>query len=365
MKIDEFIRSFNNIKTRYSEVKEKIDTDKILKRKDELNKDTVLSGFWDDADKAKETLKIISYLDKDIKELHMLQQSFNELNDDIELISLGEELNKDILNRYSSFKSLFQSFETRMMLNGEHDSLGAILTIHPGAGGTESQDWVSMLYRMYIRWCEKNDYGYKIIDYQDGDEAGIKEVTIEIDSPFIYGFLSSESGVHRLVRISPFDSNNRRHTSFAAVFVYPIINNDINIEINDKDIRIDTYRASGAGGQHVNKTDSAVRITHLETGLVVQCQNQRSQLKNKQTAIKLLKSKLFQYQLDAKSTNLKDIVSAKKSIEWGSQIRSYIFHPYNLVKDHRTKYETSNVSDIMDGQIDSFIRHCLLNKMEK
>jgi peptide chain release factor 2 len=250
------------------------------------------------------------------------------------------------------------------MLNGENDHLGAILSIHPGAGGTESQDWVNMLFRMYSRWCDKNNYKYKIIDYQDGDEGGIKEVTIEIDESYLYGLLTAESGVHRLVRISPFDSNSRRHTSFAAVYIWPIIDDNIEIDINDKDIRVDTYRASGAGGQHVNKTDSAVRLTHIETGIVVQCQNQRSQLKNKQIALKLLKSKLFQYQLEKKNANLKDIALDKKSIEWGSQIRSYVFHPYTLVKDHRTKHETSNINLIMDGKIDSFIRSYLLKRME-
>ena len=250
------------------------------------------------------------------------------------------------------------------MLSGENDQLGAIISIHPGAGGTESQDWVKMLFRMYTRWLDSNNYRYKIVDLQDGDEGGMKEATIEIDEEYLYGLLSSESGVHRLVRISPFDSNSRRHTSFAAVFVFPLITDDIDINISDSDIRVDTYRASGAGGQHVNKTDSAVRITHLETGIVVQCQSQRSQLKNKQTAIKLLKSKLFQYELDIKNTDLEKMSSDKKSIEWGSQIRSYVFHPYNLVKDHRTKHETSNINLVMDGEIDNFVRNYLLHRME-
>ena len=222
-----------------------------------------------------------------------------------------------------------------------------------------------MLYRMYIRWCEKNNYKYKIIDYQDGDEGGIKEVTIEINESYLYGLLSSESGVHRLVRISPFDSNSRRHTSFAAVFICPIIDDNIEIIINEKDLKIDTYRASGAGGQHVNKTDSAVRITHIESGITVQCQNQRSQLLNKQTAMKILKSKLYQLKLNQQNDNLKDININKKSIEWGSQIRSYVFHPYSLVKDHRTKHETANINLVMDGDIDYFIRNYLLQRMER
>ena len=264
-----------------------------------------------------------------------------------------------------NFFLLLDKYETRKMLSNENDELGAIISIHPGAGGVESQDWVKMLFRMYTRWLESNNYKYKIVDLQDGDEGGIKEATIEIDEQYLYGQLSSESGVHRLVRISPFDSNSRRHTSFAAVFIFPIVSDDIDISISDSDLRIDTYRASGAGGQHVNKTDSAVRITHLETGIVVQCQNQRSQLKNKQTAIKLLKSKLFQYELDSKNSDLEKMTNDKKSIEWGSQIRSYVFHPYNMVKDHRTKYETSNITSVMDGNINKFIRKFLLNRMEQ
>ena len=221
-----------------------------------------------------------------------------------------------------------------------------------------------MLFRMYKRWCDKNKYKMKILNYHDGDENGLKDVSIEISGENVYGNLKSEVGVHRLVRISPFDSNSRRHTSFASVFVYPILEDDIDITIEDNDVKIDTYRASGAGGQHVNKTDSAVRIKHLETGIVVQCQNQRSQLKNKNTAIKMLKSKLYQFEKERKEAE-KDITNKdKKDIGWGSQIRTYTFHPYNLVKDHRTNFEISNVNSVMDGNINKFIRRCLLNKME-
>ena len=222
-----------------------------------------------------------------------------------------------------------------------------------------------MLYRMYSRWIEKKGFKMKLLDYQQGDEAGIKDVSIEVRGEYSYGYLKTERGVHRLVRISPFDSNGKRHTSFASVFVYPLIDDEIDIKINDKDLKIDTYRASGAGGQHVNKTDSAVRITHLPSSIVVQCQNERSQLKNKNTAIKILKSKLYQKSLDERKDDMKELSGDKKDIAWGSQIRSYVFHPYNLIKDHRTDIQTSNINSFMDGNIDFFIKEYLINNMEK
>ena len=247
------------------------------------------------------------------------------------------------------------------MLSGENDSKNAIVTIHPGAGGTESQDWAEMLMRLYLRYAERKGYKTDIMDYQSGDEAGLKSVTIDVQGDYAFGYLRAEAGVHRLVRISPFDSNKRRHTSFASVFVMPQIDDSIDIDINPVDLRIDTYRASGAGGQHVNKTDSAIRITHIPTGTVVQCQNERSQHKNKANALKLLKSKLYQIQLEEKKKEMKEIEDGKKDIAWGSQIRSYVFHPYNMVKDHRTNLETSNVQNVMDGDIDSFIQEYLVN----
>jgi len=250
------------------------------------------------------------------------------------------------------------------ILNDEDDARDAIISIHPGAGGTESQDWAEMLFRMYSRWIEKKKFKSKLLDYQQGDEAGIKDVSIEVSGKYSYGYLKSEMGVHRLVRISPFDSNGKRHTSFASVFVYPVIDDEIDIEINDKDIKIDTYRASGAGGQHVNKTDSAVRITHLPTSIVVQCQNERSQLKNKNTALKILKSKLYQQVLDERKKDFDNFSGDKKDISWGSQIRSYVFHPYSLIKDHRTDTQTSNVNVFMDGDIDLFIKEYLIKNME-
>ncbi len=253
-------------------------------------------------------------------------------------------------------------FEFRSFLSNEEDSQDAILAIHPGAGGTESQDWASMLLRMYLRWAERHGFQTDTMDYQNGDEAGIKSATLEIKGPYAYGYLKSESGVHRLVRISPFDANKRRHTSFASVFIYPETGEDINVEVKPDDIKVDTFRASGAGGQHVNKTSSAVRMTHIPTGIVVQCQSERSQFKNRESALKVLKARLYQKALEEERAKLAVVEATKKKIEWGSQIRSYVFQPYMLVKDHRTDFESSNVNAVMDGEIDDFIHAFLSHK---
>lgn len=255
--------------------------------------------------------------------------------------------------------------ELQSMLSGDDDSKNAIMTIHPGAGGTESQDWAEMLLRMYMRWFERAGMDSKIINFLKGDEAGIKDVSIEIKGSYAYGYLKSEAGIHRLVRISPFDSNHRRHTSFASVFVYPEVDEDIEVEINPDELRIDTYRASGAGGQHVNKTDSAIRITHLPSGIVVQCQNERSQYKNKSSAMKILKARLYQLKKEEMAKEKSEIEKNKKDISWGNQIRSYVFQPYTMVKDHRTKCENTNVQAVMDGNIDEFLRQYLLWNINK
>ena len=246
--------------------------------------------------------------------------------------------------------------EFRTMLDGDDDDKNAILVIHSGAGGTEAADWAEMLMRMYTRWTERNDMESSIMDMQPGEEAGIKGVTVEVKGDFAYGYLKAEAGVHRLVRISPFDSSSRRHTSFASVFVYPEVDDDIEVDLRDEDLKIEVYRAGGAGGQHVNKTSSAVRITHLPTNIVVQCQNERSQLKNKATALKVLAARVYQHFKEEEDKKLQEVESSKKSIDFGSQIRSYVFHPYNLVKDHRTNCETGNVQAVMDGDIDAFIK---------
>jgi peptide chain release factor 2 len=283
----------------------------------------------------------------------------SELKDLEELLSLsGDEESDDVREIEDALGKLEKQLgemEMTTMLSGPNDEKNAIMTIHPGAGGTESQDWAEMLFRMYNRWCEMKNFRVTLLDYIAGDEAGLKSATMRIEGEYSYGYLRSESGVHRLVRISPFDANSRRHTSFVSIYVYPEIEEDINIDIRDEDLRIDTYRASGAGGQHVNKTSSAVRITHIPTGIVVQCQNERSQIKNRATAMRLLKSRLYQLEMEEKRKQQAALEKSKKKIEWGSQIRSYVFHPYNLVKDHRTDTETSNIQAVMDGDIDPFI----------
>ncbi len=282
-----------------------------------------------------------------------------------ELIELAEsEADETLAGELSKESDLLEKWvadmEFRKMLGGPGDDKSAILTIHPGAGGTESQDWAQMLMRMYLRWIEREGFESDILDIQDGEEAGIKSVTIEVKGAYAYGYLKAEAGVHRLVRISPFDANKRRHTSFASVFVYPEVDSAIEVDIDEKDLRIDTYRSSGAGGQHVNKTSSAIRITHIPSGIVVACQNERSQHRNKDSAMKILMSRLYQLKLEEQQAKMAKLESTKRDIAWGSQIRSYVFHPYNLVKDHRTDHETSNIQVVMDGDLDGFIRAYLL-----
>ena len=321
--------------------------------------------MWENNTESASIMKKISFLEKDI----ILRKSLIEKAEDLEV--LYEFLDKkqveeeEVSKELDVFSRLLRDFELKLILNGKNDNSDAIITIHPGAGGTESQDWAEMLYRMYSMWTESKGFKFNVIDFQNGDEAGLKDCTIEIVGDYAYGLMQSEIGIHRLVRISPFDSNSRRHTSFASVSVSPSINDDIDIEINQKDLRIDTFRSSGAGGQHVNKTDSAIRITHIPSGVVTQCQTQRSQHKNKDQAMKVLKSKLFQLEMEKQLINKKELAGEKKDIGWGNQIRSYVFHPYNMIKDHRTKYEVGNIKSVMDGNIDDFIYSYLLDKMEK
>ena len=325
---------------------------------------TIDENFWNDNKTASSQLKKISLLEKEINVWSEIDSIVNDFNILIEFYDSGDIEINEVSNELTKFIDLVDDLELKTILGEPQDSQNAIMTIHPGAGGTESQDWAEMLYRMYSRWYENKGFKKNVIDFQPGDEAGIKDITIEVEGEYAYGLLKAEVGVHRLVRISPFDSNSRRHTSFASVFVYPSSDDEIEIEIDNNDLRVDTYRASGAGGQHVNKTDSAIRITHIPSGVVVQCQNQRSQHKNKASALKVLRARLYQLEIDKEKEAVKDLENKKMDIAWGSQIRSYVFHPYNMVKDHRTNKETGNVDGVMDGKIDDFIRSFLIHNIE-
>ena len=321
--------------------------------------------MWENNSESTTVMKKISFLEKDITLRKNLVQKAEDVEVLFEFLNENQVEEEEVKKELNTFSNLLKEFELKLILNGDNDSNDAIITIHPGAGGTESQDWAEMLYRMYSMWAESKGFKFNVIDFQNGDEAGLKDCTVEISGDYAYGLLQAEIGIHRLVRISPFDSNSRRHTSFASVSVSPAVNEDIDIEINQKDLRVDTFRSSGAGGQHVNKTDSAIRITHIPSGIVTQCQTQRSQHKNKEQALKVLKSKLFQLEVDKHILNKKELEGEKKDIGWGSQIRSYVFHPYNMIKDHRTKHEVGNIKSVMDGNIDDFIYSYLLDKMEK
>ncbi|MGA1823274.1 MAG: peptide chain release factor 2 [bacterium] len=322
-----------------------------------LDKIIARSDFWDEQDKAQEIMQKRSSL---LSDLETHKQLENRLHDVEALFQIGIEEDdeptiKEAYDEIIELKNDLNSLELRYYLSGEYDKNNVIVAIHPGAGGVESQDWAEMLLRMYTKWLDKKKYKYKIVDLQPGQEAGIKSVSFIVNALNAYGYMRSESGVHRMVRISPFDSSARRHTSFASVFIYPEIDENIKVEINDSDLRIDTYHASGAGGQHVNVTDSAVRITHLPTNIVAQCQNERSQFQNKEIAMKILRSKLYERMRLEKEEEISKLKADKKDIAWGSQIRSYIFHPYQMVKDHRTNIETGNITSVMNGEIDIFI----------
>lgn len=322
--------------------------------------------FWENVPSAHALLKEKSTLEVSINNFYYLQGRLEDLEIMIELSEEEEDtFISEIEKGLKELNSEFQKIEIETMLSGEKDSHNAIVSIHPGAGGTESQDWAQMLMRMYLRWADSHNFKTEIIDILPGEEAGIKSVTIMVTGEYAYGYLKAETGIHRLVRISPFDASKRRHTSFASVFVYPEIEEDIEIDIKDDDLRIETFRASGAGGQHVNKTSSAVRITHIPTGVVVQCQNERSQHKNKATAMKVLRSKLYELKEEEQAKKMEEILSEKKEIAWGSQIRSYILQPYQMVKDHRTNLEVGNVNAVLDGDIDQFIDAYLLQEVTK
>ncbi|MCK5381607.1 MAG: peptide chain release factor 2 [Candidatus Latescibacteria bacterium] len=346
-----------DFRERLAKLRRYLDVEKRQEEIARLDQTMTAPGFWDNREAAQATIEEVN----EHKRWVDTWQGLEDQRDDLMLLNElaveeddGEAM-AEVTAEANALEKKIAELEFRNMLSGRDDAKNALLTIHPGAGGTESADWAQMLLRMYMRWIERRGFRKELMDLQPGDEAGIKSATVEVTGKYAYGYLKAEAGVHRLVRLSPFDSQNRRHTSFASVFVYPEIEDAVEIEINESELRVDTYRASGAGGQHVNKTDSAVRITHLPTGIVVQCQNERSQHKNRSSAMKILRARLYQFQEDEKKKALEAVENTKKRIEWGNQIRSYVLHPYNMVKDHRTGEETSNVDTVMDGDIDAFI----------
>ncbi|MEK4761856.1 peptide chain release factor 2 [Viridibacillus sp. FSL E2-0187] len=321
--------------------------------------------FWNNQQQAQNVINESKGLKEVVNEYKELEDTQENLEMTLELLreEPDEELQEDLAVELKEFVARLKEFELQLLLSEPYDKNNAILELHPGAGGTESQDWGSMLLRMYTRWAEKRGFKVETMDYLPGDEAGIKSVTLAIKGHNAYGYLKAEKGVHRLVRISPFDSSGRRHTSFVSCDVMPEFNDEIEIDIRTEDLKIDTYRATGAGGQHINTTDSAVRITHMPTGTVVQCQAERSQIKNREKAMGMLKAKLYQLKIDEQQAELDEIRGEQKEIGWGSQIRSYVFHPYSMVKDHRTSAETGNVQNVMDGDIDQFINAYLRSKL--
>ncbi|BBH23928.1 peptide chain release factor 2 [Paenibacillus baekrokdamisoli] len=321
--------------------------------------------FWDDNDRAQSTIAELNAVKSVVDQYERMASEREDLQTMLELAEEedDESLEADITKSVKGLVSKVNEFELQLLLNEPYDKLNAILELHPGAGGTESQDWGQMLYRMYTRWAEKHGFKVELLDYLAGDEAGIKSVTISVKGYNAYGYLKSEKGVHRLVRISPFDASGRRHTSFASCDIMPEIDDTIEIDIRSEDLKVDTYRASGAGGQHINKTESAIRITHVPSGIVVSCQTQRSQIQNRERAMQMLRSKLYERKIEEQQKHLAEIRGEQSEIAWGSQIRSYVFHPYSMVKDHRTSVETGNVGAVMDGDLDLFIDGYLRNKI--
>ena len=354
---EEYKVKLNNIKPTLDELHVALRTDDARNEIEELEQKSAADGFWNDIENSQKVLQRLKQLKAKCENYDRLVSKWDDL---YTLCEMGLEEDDDslldeIVNGYAELEEGVNTARLTTLLTGEYDSCNAILTFHAGAGGTEAQDWCQMLYRMYTRWAERHSYAVKTLDYEDGEEAGIKSATIMISGPHAYGYLKSENGVHRLVRISPFDASGRRQTSFASVEVMPEFEDDDSIVIRDEDIEVTAHRSSGAGGQHINKTDSAIRIVHKPTGIVVGCQTERSQLQNKETAMHMLKSKLMEIKLQEKLDRIEDIQGVKANIEWGAQIRSYVFMPYTLVKDTRTGYENGNVNAVMDGDLDGFI----------
>ncbi|MGM0417948.1 MAG: peptide chain release factor 2 [Thermodesulfobacteriota bacterium] len=359
----ELKQTINECIKRLDQIKECLDPAGIEFRLDEIEAQISRPDFWDNPEENTPVLKERSRL---TERLNQYKDIKTRLEDSDELLDMAMEENdqsivKEVEKEVKKTDKELHKFSLKLMLNDDDDSCSAIMSINAGAGGTEAQDWVEMLMRMYLRWCESRDYPTEIIDLQPGDEAGIKSVTFSVKGEYAFGYLKTENGVHRLVRISPFNANGKRQTSFASVFVYPEIEKEISIDIEDKDLRVDVFRASGAGGQHVNKTSSAVRITHIPTGIVAQCQQQKSQHRNKEIAMNVLKSRLYQIEKQKQEQKLQEIHEGKDEIAWGNQIRSYILHPYQMIKDHRTNHETGNTQAVLDGSLDDFIESALFS----
>ena len=355
--IEETAKQIVNIKNKLAEIKESLSIDKLEEELKILEKETLAQEFWNDSENMAKVLSKINNLKKKITSYKNIENEIKTLSEMLELVveEKDNDLEKEISENLNNVEKDVEELEISTLLSEKYDENNAIVTIHPGAGGTEAQDWAEMLYRMYTRWANDNNFKIEELDYLDGEEAGLKSVTFLVSGSYAYGYLKSEHGVHRLVRISPFDSGGRRHTSFASVEVLPEINDDEDIYINPDDIKMDVYRASGAGGQHVNKTSSAVRLTHIPTGIIVACQAERSQFQNRDTAMKMLKSKLLTLKEQANKEKIEDLKGIQMDIAWGSQIRSYVFCPYTLVKDHRTNFEVGDVQSVMDGNLNSFI----------
>jgi peptide chain release factor 2 len=332
----------------------------------ELESKTLSSDFWNDPEKAQEVTRRISLLKDEVQRFLRIEAGIRDLEAAAELIEEDEDDGADLLResipQLKEIEKSLSDLELRSLLGEEEDQRNAILTINPGAGGTESQDWAQILFRMYTRWAERRGYVIEVLDHQYGEEAGIKGATLAVEGSYAYGYLKAESGVHRLVRISPYDASSRRHTSFASVFAFPEVDEELEVGIDEKDLRIDTFRSSGAGGQHVNVTDSAVRITHIPTGIVVSCQNERSQHKNRATALRILRARLYELKKREKEDEFAKLQGQKKEIAWGSQIRSYVLQPYRMVKDHRTGHEEGNVDAVLDGDLDDFIQAFLISR---
>ncbi|WP_394371319.1 peptide chain release factor 2 [Clostridium celatum] len=355
IKLEQELAKVSGLKQTLKEMGLHFDKESLEKRFQELELQMQEKGFWDDIKRAEDVTKESKSIKDKIDRYESLVTRLDDVEVLAELAEDDEETINEVIVEIRDIEKLIDEYKIELLLSGEYDKNDAILNLHAGVGGSDANDWTLMLLRMYTRWCEKKGYKVETLDLLEGDEAGIKSATLRVKGEFAYGYLKAEKGVHRLVRISPFNANGKRQTSFASIEVLPELTKDQDIEIRQEDLKIDTYRASGAGGQHVNKTESAIRITHIPTGIVVQCQNERSQFANKDTAMSMLKSKLIELKERAHKEKIEDLTGELKDMGWGSQIRSYVFHPYNMVKDHRTNEETSNVNAVMNGEIDAFI----------